>query len=154
MGVPARPPDKILFRSRSPSWAGHACPAAGAKARPGSALPARLLAALFSCAAMILLFLLTPAGWGAASRLCAPAAFAALSVEPIGDLFSANTEVFLCAFLSFAALASLRALSEEREGPAMLWRSRSEWSRAGISTTRKSRWPSRSRSAKSTPIAE
>ena len=69
--------------------------APGAKARPGSALPARLLAALFTCAAMVLLFLITPSGWGAASRLCAPAALATLSVEPIGDLFSANTEVSL-----------------------------------------------------------
>jgi hypothetical protein len=69
----------------------------------------RALAALAVLVSMLALFLCAPRGWSAAARLAGPAAYASLSVLPVGDYgFPANTEVFLNLFSSLAALALLR----------------------------------------------
>ena len=78
----------------------------------------RLLALLFAWATMVLLFSLSPPEWPIAARLAAPAAYAAMSAEPIGDMgFAAVPEAFLGLFLAASArflIASWHSASRGR----------------------------------------
>ena len=72
-------------------------------------VPPRLLATAASLGTMVLLYLSVPAGWSAAARLTAAAAYGVLSTTPVGDLgWPANTEVFLNLFMALAAFAWTR----------------------------------------------
>ncbi|MBI4386280.1 MAG: glycosyltransferase family 39 protein, partial [Elusimicrobia bacterium] len=64
----------------------------------------RASAVLFSWLTMVFLFLLSPPAWSRSARLTAPAVYATLSTQPVGDMgFAANTEVFLAAFTAMGA---------------------------------------------------
>lgn len=83
--------------------------------RPADPLAPRLLMVAASLLILGLLLAMAPESWPWAARLCAPAAFAVSSAWPIGSLgFAANTEIFLCAFTAFAALALLKSWTGRR----------------------------------------
>lgn len=95
---------------------------------------ARGLSGLFALGTMLVLFLAVPAAWGLAARVAASAAFAGLSLIPIGDYgFPANTEGFLNFFAALSALALLRGGAR-----AALWAGL--WAGAALSTKQTFFW--------------